>query len=98
MVGISIWVVNTHTRSEVSTNKLQYLEGLRGWAAFFVVVHHCICAFNHNFILSYTGPFNWLLGGRFEVALFFVLSGLVLALGPLKRNDPDACLMGALKR
>jgi len=98
MVGISIWAVNTHPKSEASTSKLQYLEGLRGWAAFFVVIHHCLCAFNHDFVLNYTGPFYWLIGGRFEVTVFFVLSGLVLAMGPLKRQDPEACVMGALKR
>jgi peptidoglycan/LPS O-acetylase OafA/YrhL len=97
IVGISVWVVNTH-KTEARTSKLQYLEGLRGWAAFFVVIHHCLCAFNHDFILNYTGPFYWLIGGRFEVTVFFVLSGLVLAMGPLKRQDPDVCLMGALKR
>jgi|GEM_PF-939313 len=97
MIGISVWVVNTHP-SKTGTGKLQYLEGLRGWAAFFVVIHHCLCAFNYDFILNYTGPLYWLIGGRFQVTVFFVLSGLVLAMGPLNRQDPEACLMGALKR
>ena len=63
--------------------RLHGLDGIRGVAALFVVLHHC-------WLLSYpgypsnTGPWwlGWLVYGHFAVVVFIVLSGFSLAIGP----------------
>jgi peptidoglycan/LPS O-acetylase OafA/YrhL len=47
---------------------------------------------NHGYIGSV------ILSGLFQVILFFVLSGMVLALGPLKKQQPQTAIKGMLKR
>ncbi len=67
--------------------RLAGLEGMRGVAALFVVLHHC-------WLMSYTGfPANngpWWTGllvyGHFAVAIFIVLSGFSLAVAPARRG------------
>jgi peptidoglycan/LPS O-acetylase OafA/YrhL len=61
------------------------LDGIRGLAALYVVVHHC-------WLLSFpgypanTGPgwLGWLIHGRFAVVVFITLSGFSLALAPAR--------------
>ncbi|WP_239103173.1 acyltransferase family protein, partial [Actinoplanes siamensis] len=61
------------------------LDGLRGLAALYVVVHHC-------WLLSFpgypanTGPawLGWLVHGRLAVVMFITLSGFSLAIGPAR--------------
>ncbi|MEV6040254.1 acyltransferase family protein [Nonomuraea sp. NPDC051941] len=65
--------------------RLTGLDGLRGLAALFVVLHHC-------WLLSFPGfPVNdapwwtgWLLYGHFAVVVFIVLSGFSLAISPAR--------------
>ncbi|TMR92207.1 acyltransferase [Nonomuraea basaltis] len=65
--------------------RLAGLDGLRGLAALFVVLHHC-------WLLSFPGfPVNdapgwtgWLLYGHFAVVVFIVLSGFSLAVSPAR--------------
>ncbi|MFI0423387.1 acyltransferase family protein [Spongiactinospora sp. 9N601] len=65
--------------------RLAGLDGIRGLAALFVVLHHCR-------LLSYTGfpadtgPWwsGWLLYGHFAVGVFIVLSGFSLAVAPAR--------------
>ncbi|MFI7132816.1 acyltransferase family protein [Nonomuraea sp. NPDC050153] len=65
--------------------RLAGLDGLRGLAALFVVLHHC-------WLLSFPGfPVNdapwwtgWLLYGHFAVVVFIVLSGFSLAISPAR--------------
>jgi peptidoglycan/LPS O-acetylase OafA/YrhL len=73
-------------------SKLAYLQGLRGVAAFMVVLHHLTCAFYPAAIfasgpvhgqwerLVWTTPLGVLVSGHAAVCLFFVLSGYVLSL------------------
>ena len=74
--------------------KIKYLNGLRGVAAFQVVIHHFILAF---YPALFSGPdiqthmaggievsasgsvFNLLWDGNFAVCIFFILSGFVLS-------------------
>src|SRR3954447_701965 len=63
------------------------LDGLRGLAALFVVLHHC-------YLMSYpgypvnTGPswLSWLLYGHLAVVVFIALSGFSLAVAPARRG------------
>jgi peptidoglycan/LPS O-acetylase OafA/YrhL len=63
------------------------LDGLRGLAALFVVLHHCwlmsFAGFPRN-----TGPswLGWLLYGHFAVVLFIALSGFSLAISPARKG------------
>ncbi|NUS09351.1 MAG: acyltransferase [Nonomuraea sp.] len=67
--------------------RLAGLDGLRGLAALFVVLHHC-------WLLSFPGfPVNdapwwtgWLLYGHFAVVVFIVLSGFSLAVSPARNG------------
>ena len=69
------------------TVHLRGLDGIRGLAALFVVVHHC-------FLSSYagyprmTGPWwaGWMIYGHLAVVVFIVLSGFSLALAPARRG------------
>ncbi|BCY12013.1 acyltransferase [Actinoplanes sp. L3-i22] len=66
-------------------NRVAGLDGLRGLAALYVVLHHC-------YLLCYPGyPANtgpawggWLIHGRLAVVAFIVLSGFSLALAPAR--------------
>jgi peptidoglycan/LPS O-acetylase OafA/YrhL len=77
-VGLAVERVTTRKR-------LAGLDGLRGVAALFVVLHHC-------WLLSFPGfPVNdapgwtgWLLYGHFAVVVFIVLSGFSLAVSPAR--------------
>jgi peptidoglycan/LPS O-acetylase OafA/YrhL len=63
------------------------LDGLRGVAALFVVLHHC-------YLMSYPGyPYNtgpswlaWLLYGHLAVVVFIALSGFSLAVAPARKE------------
>jgi peptidoglycan/LPS O-acetylase OafA/YrhL len=90
--------------------KLLYLEGLRGVAAIAVVLSHFIQYFYprilnsgavaHNdfeyWISDY--PINILYNGNFSVCLFFVLSGYVLSIKFLQKNDTKILYEMAVKR
>ena len=82
-----------------------YLDGLRGLAALFVVIQHYVGGFDMNVHEHGFGengnyyfaslPFVRIIfsGGSAAVAIFFVLSGYVLSIGPLKvlrAGDRDA--------
>jgi peptidoglycan/LPS O-acetylase OafA/YrhL len=67
--------------------RLHGLDGIRGIAALFVVLHHC-------WLLSFpgypsnTGPWwlGWLIYGHFAVVVFIVLSGFSLAIAPARSH------------
>lgn len=77
---------------EVTMNKLFYLDGMRGLAAFVVVISHYIQVFypaalngrpeqvhsELDLLYGYS-PINLFYNGQFAVCLFFVLSGYVLS-------------------
>ncbi|MEV7808995.1 acyltransferase [Microbispora sp. NPDC088329] len=67
--------------------RLAGLDGIRGLAALFVVLHHCWLTSFPGFP-SDNGPIwaGWLLYGHFAVVIFIVLSGFSLAVGPAHRD------------
>ncbi|OQX04703.1 MAG: hypothetical protein BWK73_35510 [Thiothrix lacustris] len=77
--------------------KLNYLEGIRGWAALVVFIHHFLLGFvpqRHGLIEGFIPegnlketPFFLLLNGSAAVTVFFVLSGFVLSLFLWENND-----------
>jgi peptidoglycan/LPS O-acetylase OafA/YrhL len=81
----------THTQlppqlpSTATKDRVMWLDGLRGAAAMFVVVHHAWLAawpaYPHD-----DGPWwlGWLLYGHLAVAVFIVVSGFSLALAPMR--------------
>ncbi len=65
--------------------RLVGLDGIRGLAALFVVLHHCYLLSFPGYPAS-TGPFwaSWMIYGHFAVAVFIVLSGFSLAVAPAR--------------
>lgn len=66
-------------------NRVLWLDGIRGAAAIFVVLHHIWLTTWPGFPTD-TGPWwlGWLLYGQLAVAVFIVVSGFSLALVPLR--------------
>jgi peptidoglycan/LPS O-acetylase OafA/YrhL len=63
------------------------LDGLRGLAALFVVLHHCYLMSYPGFpVNTGPGPLGWLLYGHLAVVLFIALSGFSLALAPARHD------------
>jgi peptidoglycan/LPS O-acetylase OafA/YrhL len=75
------------TRVSAPSRRLVGLDGIRGLAALFVMLHHC-------WLLSFpgypatNGPLwsNWLVYGHFAVVIFIVLSGFSLAVSPARHD------------
>ncbi|WP_155341902.1 acyltransferase family protein [Acrocarpospora corrugata] len=67
--------------------RLGGLDGIRGLAALFVVLHHCRLLAFPGFPAD-TGPgwASWMLYGHFAVVVFIVLSGFSLAVAPARRD------------
>jgi peptidoglycan/LPS O-acetylase OafA/YrhL len=63
------------------------LDGIRGLAALYVVLHHCWLLTFHGYPAN-TGPvwLGWLLYGHLAVVVFFVLSGFSLAVSPARKG------------
>lgn len=93
--------------------KIKSLEGLRGIAAFVVVLYHFLGQYypslvngTPNQIMTYSGvelkiattPFNVLYNGDYAVYIFFVLSGFVLSYKFYQTGDPKAITSSAFKR
>jgi len=91
--------------------KIEYLDGLRGIAAFVVVISHFVQIFYpallksepnliHNTFepaLSKT-PVNLLYNGNFAVCIFFVLSGFVLSYKYFEQGQPEILVSSAVRR
>jgi peptidoglycan/LPS O-acetylase OafA/YrhL len=69
------------------THRVDWLDGIRGAAAMFVVLHHMWLAVWPEFPRN-AGPWwvGWLLYGHLAVAVFIVVSGFSLALAPLRHG------------
>lgn len=80
--------------------KLNYLDGLRGLAAFIVVVHHYTNAFYPVYSVNNIGksPLSLLYDGNTSVCVFFVLSGFVLSSKFFRTGNPDVLIASATKR
>jgi peptidoglycan/LPS O-acetylase OafA/YrhL len=79
-------------------NRLHFFDGLRGWAALIVLLHHLSLVFREWEEMLYNTPLNFLLNGDYAVFIFFILSGIVLSLGFFKSNNNSYLCGMALKR
>ncbi|MER7500848.1 acyltransferase family protein [Nonomuraea pusilla] len=72
-------------REGAGGGRLGGLDGVRGLAALFVVLHHCRLLAYPGFPAD-TGPWwaSWLLYGHFAVVVFIALSGFSLAVSPAR--------------
>ncbi len=96
-----------------STEKVYYLDGIRGLASLIVVLSHFVVAFypalynaDINQIHTKSGietiiavsPLNILYGGNAAVCIFFILSGYVLTYKFFLLKENDYLYAGAVKR
>ena len=76
------------TKSRMGANRrLDFLDGVRALAALYVVAHHIWLTTYPKYPLN-TGPWylGWLAYGHLAVAVFIVVSGYSLAIGPARRG------------
>lgn len=75
----------TETNRVERPRRLAGLDGVRGLAALFVVLHHCWLMSYPGFPIN-TGPVwtGWLLYGHLAVVVFITLSGFSLAVSPAR--------------
>lgn len=71
-----------------AARRVDWLDGVRGAAAMFVVLHHTWLGVWSTFPRN-VGPWwlGWLLYGHLAVAVFIVVSGFSLSLAPVRRGD-----------
>jgi peptidoglycan/LPS O-acetylase OafA/YrhL len=83
--GSEVTVAQDRTPS--SGVRIPGLDGLRGMAALFVVLHHCYLVSFPGYPRT-TGPWwaGWMIYGHLAVVVFIVLSGFSLAVGPARRG------------
>ena len=95
-----------------AVNKISYLDGIRGVAAFAVVIHHFLLAFYmahysfdegashlHNWDVKYgRSLYSVFTNGNFCVFIFFVLSGFVLSRSYFNGLSVEALISGAQRR
>lgn len=94
-------------------SRIPYLEGLRAFAAFIVVLNHFAWSFypatfttvldevhtkNRVELLFFNTPLGFLLNGNLAVCIFFVLSGFVVSIKFFQKPDIHALQKSAIQR
>ncbi len=94
------------------SKKVIYIEGIRGMAAFMVVIHHYLLAFypaqasgvasNAHFgsleLFYHKSPFIFLTNGQLFVYIFFILSGYVLSKKFFREKNMDYLVSASVRR
>jgi peptidoglycan/LPS O-acetylase OafA/YrhL len=95
-----------------TSGKFKHLDGLRGFAALIVVIHHYACFFYPAVIFGFVGvtthsrvekyiygtPIDLVVAGNFSVCIFFVLSGFVLSHKFFRTRDIEVVISSASRR
>jgi peptidoglycan/LPS O-acetylase OafA/YrhL len=98
--------------SGIPDGRIFFLDGIRGIAATSVVLCHCALAFRPRIVAGDTTPRHFHVDGflhhtpfvdlpfqgHFSVAVFYVLSGIALASGPLSQSGRQGAVSGTLRR
>jgi peptidoglycan/LPS O-acetylase OafA/YrhL len=69
------------------TQRLEFLDGLRGWAALVVLLVHALAAFPVIDMTALYGHYWWPFSGMFAVGVFFLVSGFALSVGYYRTGD-----------
>lgn len=95
--GVRAWMAGRNRTWSAVTDRLDFLDGLRGLAALFIVCHHSYCLVE---LVGRTPPdgAQFLRYGHFVVSLFIMLSGYCLALPLLSSGGLRGGAWGFLKR
>jgi peptidoglycan/LPS O-acetylase OafA/YrhL len=79
--------VEQETEAVTGRARVPGLDGMRGLAAFYVLVHHCWLlswhGYPHNYGPAYLG---WLVYGHLAVVVFIALSGFSLGISPARKG------------
>ena len=80
-------MVGADAGRRTNATRVQALDGIRGVAALYVVLHHCWMLTFHGYPAN-TGPawLGWLVYGHLAVVAFIVLSGFSLAMAPARHG------------
>lgn len=82
-----------------SKQRLSFLDGIRGWAAFSVLLWHTFSeTFGHLYPVFKSPYLIFVMQGHLDVMVFFVLSGQALSISFIRKKDPLALLSLAIKR
>src|SRR5262249_50829552 len=94
---VALGAISNDMSMRIMMRRLLHLDGLRGWAALFVIFHHLELAFlpaikgPNDGVSPILGPLSFLTDGPLAVSIFFLLSGIVLAEAveaALRRSGP----------
>ncbi len=87
-VGVQADAAGRHAARTPGGGRIVGLDGIRGLAALFVVVHHCFLAAYPGSTRFTSGPWwaGWMIYGHLAVVVFIVLSGFSLAVGPARHG------------
>jgi peptidoglycan/LPS O-acetylase OafA/YrhL len=94
-------MTTTHLPSppEPDAIRATYLDGLRGWAALFVVIYHATWELFGDAVPQFQTQVPSIINnGSAAVCVFFVLSGYVLSIGFLRTDDVDVLRKLAARR
>ncbi|WP_024880194.1 acyltransferase [Methylosinus sp. LW3] len=87
------------SRAQSMHLRLHELDGLRGWAAFSVLLFHSIWqSFGENFPILRNGWTAGLIDGSLDVSVFFVVSGAALSAPFFSGGGGEYILSAALRR
>ncbi|GHU65428.1 hypothetical protein FACS189447_04360 [Spirochaetia bacterium] len=82
------------------TERVYYFDGIRGWMAIFVMLHHVMLACTAIYTVVYITPLHYFIEIPLLMAIymFFILSGVVLSMGFMKKQNDSSLASHAIKR